>query len=227
MKISLFSCLLIALSLPAVADSEIINKNIQCPEKLAIVQNGRFVDATVDKLKALYLQLGCRPTLQEFPGRRGILHFNEKLVDGEFFRIPLVEKQYSRPFVRSAVPLFQTSNILWLHPDEKVRERLPLGYILGVVWHEAYMKNHQGVAFSSARKMFDFYQKGRISGFLASTGPIIDQSELSALQPPPVRSEFISRQSLYHYLGSEHAEFMEKLSEQLMINNPFDAADTP
>lgn len=218
----LFTCLLLQSTLPAIADED-----IQCPETLAIVQNDRVVDATVSKLTELYLKLGCSPILQEFPGRRGILHFNERLVDGEFFRIPQVEYKYSRPFVRSAVPLFQTTNRLWLHPDPKVRDSLPIGYIRGVVWHEEYMKDRQGVAFSNGRKMFSFYQKGRISGFLASTSPAVDHSEISRLHPAPVRGELISKLSLYHYLGSEHAVFMKKLSELLEANNPFEKTSTP
>lgn len=214
---SLFSCFILCLSLPTVA-----NERIQCPEKLAIIQNDRIVEAALSTFKALYSQLGCSPTFSEFPGRRGVLHFNESLVDGEFYRIPMVEGKYSRPFVRSAVPLFQLSNELWLHPDEVVRDRLPIGYILGVVWQEEYMKNRHGVAFSSGRKMFSFYQKGRISGFLSSSNPVIPQAERSSLQPAPVLRERISTLSLYHYLGIEHADFMKKLSELLVRDNPFD-----
>lgn len=219
---SLLSTLMLCLSLPSVADEP-----VQCPKKIAIATKGPLVAATLETFKKLYFQLGCRPEFLEVPGRRGILYFNEKLVDGEFFRLSLVEERYSRPFVRSAIPLFQISNALWLHPDEKKSERLPIGYVLGVVWQEEYMKDRHGVTFSSSSKMLDYYQKGRLSGFLASTNPNIAQLRQGGLQPAPIRGKLISKLSLYHYLGLEHAGFMEKLSELLIRDNPFEQTSMP
>jgi len=213
----LFSCLILFISLPSVAD-----KSIQCPKKIAITTRSPLVEATLETFKKLYFQLGCSPQFLEVPGRRGILYFNEKFVDGEFFRFSLVEERYSRAFVRSAVPLFQISNSLWLHPDEEKRDRLPIGYVLGVVWQEEYMKDRHGVSFSNSKKLFDYYQKGRLSGFLASNNPTLAQLGDGKLQTPPIQGKLISKLSLYHYLGIEHADFMEKLSELLIRNNPFE-----
>ena len=104
----------------------------------------------------------------------------------------------------------------------KKRDRLPIGYVLGVVWQEEYMKNQQGVSFPSSKKMFDYYQKGRLSGFLASSNPNVALLTNDGQQPAPIQEKLISKLSLYHYLGIEHADFMEKLSELLIRNNPFE-----
>jgi len=202
-------------------------EHIQCPEKLAIIQDDRIVEATISTFKSLYHQLGCYSEFHELPGRRGIVHFNASIVDGEFYRLAIAETKYSRKFVRSAVPLFQLSNELWLHPDQKVRESLPIGYILGVVWQEEYMNKRNGVSFPNSRKMFESYQRGMISGFLASNNPAIDQTERKRLWPAPVPGEVISSLSLYHYLGSEYAEFMKRLSNLLIKKNPFESISLP
>ena len=217
-----FFCLAFLLSLQSVAD-----EHAQCPETLAIIQDDPLVEATFESFKALYLQLGCNTKFRELPGRRGILYFNKRIVDGEFFRLPLVEVEYSRPFARSATPLFYISNSLWFHPDQKVRERLPLGYALGVVWQELYMKNRDGMAFYSTFEMYDAYQKGLISGFFDSSNPTKSQFANVDLQPVPILGELISKLPLFHYLGVEHKEFMEKVSELLKTENPYDRVIVP
>jgi len=155
------------------------------------------------------------------------MYFNKRLVDGEFFRLPLVEVQYSRPFVRSATPLFYISNRLWLHPDQKVRERLPIGYVLGVVWEELYMKNRAGVAFYSTFEVYDAYQRGLISGFFDSSTSTNTQFDNFELKPVPVLGKFISKLPLFHYLGVEHAEFMDELSELLKTESPYGQGIVP
>ena len=211
-----FFCLALLLSLPSVAD-----EHVQCPETLAIIQDNSLTEATFESFKGIYLQLGCKPKFRKLPGRRGIMYFNERRVDGEFFRLPLVEVQYSRPFIRSATPLFYISNTLWLHPEQKVRERLPLGYVLGVVWEEVYMENRDGVAFYSTFEVYDAYQRGLISGFFDSSNSANPQFDNFDLQPDPILGKYISKLPLFHYLGVEHAEFMEKVSELLKTENPY------
>lgn len=193
----------------------------QCPKKLAIIANSVLVEATLESFKTLYLKLGCRSEFSEFPGRRGILYFNKSIVDGEFYRLPLVEGEYSRPFVRSAVPLFYISNVLWLHPDKKARKNLPIGYVHGIVWEEKYMKNRAGVAFFSSVEMYDSYQKGRISGFLSSSHSFNTRPDNLNLHPIPIFGALISKLPLFHYLGTEHTDFMKQISELLINENPF------
>ena len=217
-----FFCLAFFISLHSVAD-----ESAPCPETLAIIQDDPLVEATLQSFKAVYLQLGCNTKFRKFPGLRGILYFNKKLVDGEFFRLSLVEVEYSRPFVRSATPLFYISNSLWLHPDLKVRERLPLGYALGVLWQEQYMENRAGIAFYSTFEVYDAYQKGLISGFFDSSNSANSQFDNADIQPAPILGELISKLPLFHYLGVEHKEFMEKVSELLKKENPYGQVIVP
>ena len=197
-------------------------EHLQCPKKLAIIANSVLAEATLESFKALYLKLGCRSEFSELPGRRGILYFNKSIVDGEFYRLPLVEGEYSRPFVRSAVPLFYISNVLWLHPKKKAHGNLPIGYVHGIVWEERYMKNRDGVAFFSAVEMYDSYQRGKISGFLASSNSFSTQSDNLDLHPVPIFGALISKLPLFHYLGTEHSGFMKQISELLTNKNPFE-----
>jgi len=217
-----FFCLASFLSSHCVAD-----ESTRCPETVAIIQDNSLVEATLESFKAIYLQLGCKPKFVELPGRRGIMYFNKNLADGEFFRLPLAEVLYSRSFVRSDTPLFYISNTLWLHPDPKVRESLPLGYLLGVVWEEEYMKSRDGMAFYSNIEVYDAYQKGLISGFFDSSYLANTQFDYLDLQPAPVLGKYISKLPLFHYLGVEHAEFMGKVSEVLKTNNPYERVILP
>lgn len=215
-------CLALFLSLQSVSFGRVL-----CPETLAVIPNDLLATTTLEAFKKLYLQLGCSPKLFELPGRRGILHFNKGLVDGELYRLSQVEKKYSRPFVRSATPLFQISNALWLHPDQKVRRRFPIGYVLGVIWEEQYIKDRNGVSFPSTTIMFASYQKGLISGFLASDNLVSAQIAKDRLLPSPILGELISSTPVYHYLGLEYAEFMGKVSEVLIKDNPFEKVSMP
>ncbi|MEH6472630.1 MAG: hypothetical protein V7752_15405 [Halopseudomonas sp.] len=214
--------LALLLPLESVADEP-----VSCPETLAVIQDDTLVAVTLEAFKKLYLQLGCSPKLSELPGRRGVVYFNKHLVDGEFFRLSRVEASYTRAFVRSATPLFQLSNSLWLHPDPTVRERYPIGYILGVIWQEQYMKDRDGASFASAIEMFNAYRRGHIAGFLASDNSVTTLVAKGDLLPAPILEKNLLRAPVYHYLGSEHTEFMAKVSELLAQENPFEPASLP
>ena len=141
-------------------------------------------------------------------------------MDGEVFRLKQAEKLYERPFVRSSAPLFILSNSLWLHPLDKDDDRKPIGYLLGVVWQENYMKTREGKAYHDSAKLVEAYNAGRLRGFLFADFSLENLIRRKALSPPPVRGKVLLEAPLYHYLLKELTPFMDRFSE-LLKRDPF------
>ncbi len=159
------------------------------------------------------------------PGRREIKHFNRGVVDGEVFRLRQAEEHYERSYIRSEQPLFTLANSFWVHPVLRENKRLPIGYLLGVVWQENYMKTRQGRSFTDVDQRFDAYYNGQIKGFLAADFSVAARVKSNLISPIPERSEVLLEAPLYHYLGKEFAPIMKRLSEMLK-RQPFkDIAD--
>ncbi len=135
-------------------------------------------------------------------------------------RLEKAEKSYVRPFVRSSVPLFLLGSSLWQHPDQD-KESLPIGYTLGVVWQEDYMKGKRGLKFNNANELLDAYNAGRLSGILIADLSVFKLVKEKKLYPRPIKKQTISTAPLYHYLGAEYAPFMDRLSNLLKSKNHF------
>jgi len=204
--------------LPKLSHSQ---ESVNCPRKVALLASETLTATTSETLKQIYKELGCHSEFIEVPGRRGIRSFNKHLVDGEFFRLKIAEKAYKREFVRSTTPLFTLYNSIWFHPDPVIREKYPQGYLLGIVWHEEYMKDRQGIAFHDAKSMFQTYSNGRLSGFLSSRQTVQAMVKSGKLSPTPIMEHVIISAPLYHYLGAEYASFMTQFSELIRVKDPF------
>jgi hypothetical protein len=180
-----------------------------CPKTIAIISNDIVSDKVTKRLSRLYSSLGCHTEFQPFPGKRGITLFNKGVVDGELIRVHNIGNNYSRPFVRSALPVYSVNMALWTHPDQDRLKGFPIGYVHGIVWQERYAakRNFKGLQkYYSRDQMFKAYNMGRLSG-------IVENDEtISELKPTPQQAALINSLKLYHYLGSEYAEFMKKLS---------------
>ena len=139
-----------------------------CPKTVSYVHNNDISSRTLQVLSGIYKDLGCATRFVAMPSKRSLLEFNQGSVDGELMRRPLAEKKYSRAIVRSQNPLFIFEESLWLYPDPVIRDGLPIAYQFGILWHEAYMKKHNGVSFRSDKKITDAYNRGLIGGFLSN-----------------------------------------------------------
>ncbi len=192
-----------------------------CPKTIANISQEPITAATLNTFQQIYVDLGCLTKFVTLPGRRSILHFNKGLVDGEFFRLKLVEKAYQREFVRSSPPLFTLYNSLWLHPDPSISEKYPHGYVIGIVWQERYMKNRNGILFHSVEKMYETYRNGRLGGFLGTHHSVKAQIASGRLPIAPILGKVIMAEPLYHYLGSEYAPFMQRFSALIKEKDPF------
>lgn len=200
--------------------SSMLQAQEQCPKRIAAIRDDVLLAELSEALMATYQQLGCRVRIVELPGRRGISSFNALQVDGELYRLKLVEKRYTRPAVSSSVPLAYINNALWLHPDPAVSRDLPIGYLLGVVYQEEYLKGKNGYAFHTPEKMYEAYRNGRISGFLASESSVVAQVKRMGLSRP-LRGETINKIAIYHYLGAEYEPIMRQFSELISKNGVF------
>jgi hypothetical protein len=221
---SLAYLLILQFASPAHADEE----DIRCPGKIAYVENEPLSQKSLLVLDAIYTELGCDLQAVQLPGRRGPVHFNRGLVDGELHRAIPAEHNYSRSFVRSSVPLLEISNRLWRNPDD-TDPRTPIAFTLGVAWQEQYVKadelktgvTHKPIMFNDDKYLG--YAKGRITRMLSADTNINDMIDTGILgdTPRPVIEETISTLPLYHYLGAEFAPFMERFSALVSKTDPF------
>ena len=199
-----------------------------CPEKIAYIENDPMSQKSIVILQKLYADLGCPLQAVKLPGRRGQLHFNEGLVDGELYRAIPAEKNYSRAFVRSGVPLREISNRLWRNPNDD-DPTTPIAFTLGVIWQEKYVDadtaktgiTHKPIMYNTEK--YEAYASGRITRLLSADTNIEDMITKGMLgdTPPPVIEETISVLPLYHHLGAEFGSFMEKFSELVAQTDPF------
>jgi hypothetical protein len=197
-----------------------------CPKKIAAIEGDPLAAQGGEILKKIYQELGCPIDLIYLPGQRGILHFNGGKVDGELYRLRLVEGAYERKFVRSDVALFPLTNDLWVHPDPKVAETKAFGYVLGLKWHEAYIQKNalkikKLAQFPSEEKLFAAYNRGAIGSFLSEKQTIDVLEKTHKLVQRPLLKEVVETKSLYHYLGDEFTPFMNDFSRRLQQDNPF------
>jgi len=204
--------------------AEIQAEEIACPQKIAFIQKDSLSTSATNILRKTYYRLGCRQTeFVDLPGRRGIHLFNHQQVDGEVYRLAQAEALYTRKFVRSEEPLFGLTSSLWLHPGETKIKSLGTGYILGVVWMEKHLNGRKSKAFHSAEDMFEAYNAGLISGFLAADFSVGIRMASNELKPSPVHAKTLHDLPLFHYLGKEFAPFMAKFSKVLTADEPFKA----
>ncbi len=196
---------------------------VDCPKSLAALDSDNVTTEFVELFKKTYAGLGCPIELEPFPGRRGIVQFNHKKVDGELFRIAKVEPLYQRDFVRSEVPLFNMTNSLWVHPKPKANHNQKIGFVLGLIWQEKYRTDKTKKSYHNIEKMYEAYNAGNLAGMLSSNFYVRRDIKAGLFKIPPTIKEQVSTYPVYHYLGSEYAPFMAKFSTHLKNKKPFDA----
>ncbi len=193
---------------------------VDCPKNIAIINQSVLSSKAAIILKKIYQDLGCPINLTFLPGRRGIQNFNDNKVDGELIRQQSAEKFMQRSFVKSS-PLFIVSNNLWGHPNLSIREKYPIGYLIGIFWQENYKTEKPMKSFHGNDQMFQAYNQGYLAAFPASDLLINILVEENKLIPPPVLLEEIVSTPLYHYLGKEFTPFMERFSAYIEEKKPF------
>ncbi|MDX1736956.1 MAG: hypothetical protein R3261_01895 [Alphaproteobacteria bacterium] len=150
------------------------------------------------------------------------MEFNRGNVDGELFRLTLIEERYTTDFVRSSTALILLTNSLFTRPDiDAFDTRHPIGFQSGVAWQEDFVKGKPSLLFYTANQMFKAYANKKLDVFLAAPFEVRQYNDIYPLSPLPIEAEVISKLPLYHYLSSDFAPFMEKLDAYLSSNQPF------
>ncbi|WP_417804208.1 hypothetical protein [Thalassospira lucentensis] len=196
-----------------------------CPSTLASVSNDIDINPAPQIFTEIYEKLGCQVEIVELPTRRSVYAFNHSTVDGELLRREIVERFYTRPLVRSETPVYTFANSLWVAPARAPDPNAPIGYVLGAVWQEGYIKdrNLTGLSFRNIGEMFDKFSNGEISRFIAADSTVHQAIAAGVFHKGvyPTKLEALQSGKLYHYLGAEFAPFMQRFSAFIATNETF------
>ncbi len=190
--------------------------SVACPKSVAVIAGTYISSVSLEKIRPLYRQLGCKTQFIDYPGQRGIVEFNHGEVGGELIRLPIVESRYEKEFVRSSVPVLEVKKALWSHPDRLHSADQLIGYQLGVLWQKRYASQFDNsVRFYSNKEMYKAYEQGRVSSFLATYVIASDVTSRASFTVAPVIQKQLPGGPLYHYLAKEYAPLMQQLSRLL------------
>jgi hypothetical protein len=212
--------------LPTMAHSQ---QNGDCPKTLGSVINDRLSNHLASIISDIYETLGCPVEIVDLPGRRGFTAFNNGRIDGELFRLPIGAEHYTRPYIRSEIPLLAVTSSLWGMPGSKVYSDDTIGYMTGIAWQEEYLDKNmlRKSGHNDLDDIVQHYNSGTFDRFLGedATVELIIAEGAFAKDRSPVRIELLEDGPIHHYLGIEFAPFMAKFSQYLRENNPFDQAE--
>ena len=216
MRFCLFTVLLL-LSLPAIFESAWAAGPLQCPQKIAYIDNDAALRRQAGDLKALYARIGCPDVaFVGLPGRRGVVAFNAGEVQGELMRLPIVEADYSRPFVRVSPPIVKMTGRLWARSLAQAAAG-PVGFVLGVVWQEQQAQTKgDGHGYPSQAEMLQAFSGGLIDRFLAEDTVVAAAVRDGRLAARPAYSgQPLVSAGLHHYLGIEFAAVAAAVTAEL------------
>ncbi|MBO6808499.1 hypothetical protein [Thalassospira sp.] len=197
----------------------------ECPKRLGIVINDRLSNYIATILSGIYEDLGCPIELIDLPGRRGFVAFNNGRIDGELFRLPVGAAHYTKPYVRSDIPLIAVTSSLWGMPGSKLHSDDTIGYTIGIAWQEDYLNKNmlRKSGHNDVDDIIQHYNSGTFDRFLAedSTIDLMITEGAFAKDRIPVRIELLEDGPLYHFLAAEFSPFMERFSNYLSEHQPF------
>lgn len=196
-----------------------------CPARIGVIGNDKLSNDAAEIMVDIYTLLDCPVEIVKLPRRRGFVAFNTGEIDGELFRFPVGANNYNRPYVRSDLPLFEISNSLWAAPGSEISSSHPIGYMIGIVWQQNYLRTNS-LPKSGHFDIGDLilhYNNGTIDRFLAEDSMINQAIDDGAFKDgnEPVQLTPLMSGPLYHFLGREFTPFMYRLSDYLREHDPF------
>ncbi|WP_341895533.1 hypothetical protein [Ferrovibrio terrae] len=189
---------------------------MRCPQRIAFVDNDPATRRQADEMKAIYARIGCPGVaFVGLPGRRGVVAFNSGEVQGELMRLPGVEPEYTRAFVRVRSPVVHVVGRLWAR-DEAQAASGAFGFVLGVIWQEQYGHAHGGTGYHGQTELMRAYATGLIDRFLAEDPAVAAAVKDGRLPARPAHAgpPLVST-SLHHYLGVEYAAAAAAVATEL------------
>lgn len=198
-----------------------------CPKSVAATSGDPLSTKGSTILTQIYATLGCPIEIVFLPGRRGVSYFNQEKIDGELYRLKLIESAYTKKFARSAVPLFEITNAVWVHPNLIDIKTEAIGYIIGIAWHEKFIAEagenipYRRVKFDNEEDMLAAFNNRKIGSFLSESQSVSLLSSQDRYVTTPAKFQSIESLPLYHYLQGKYAPFMKAFSTYLKVNDPF------
>lgn len=201
------------LSVPGLAGAA---ERLHCPQKIAFVDNDAAVRRQAGEMQAVYARIGCPEVVFiGLPGRRGVVAFNTGEVQGELMRLPGVEPEYTRPFLRLPVPVVQMTGRLWARSAAQA-DSGRLGYVLGVVWQEQSAHSEHRTGYHGQGDMLQAYGSGLIDRFLAEDAVVAAAVRDGRLAARPAHAgEPLVSAGLHHYVGIEFAAIAAAVTAEL------------
>jgi len=197
-----------------------------CPSRISAVTGNSLSEEVASLLRVVYERLGCRPEIEFLPGRRAVHHFNASIVDGELFRLKMIEAEYKKPFVHST-ELFRMTTALWMHPSPSIAQKNPTAYILGIVWQEEYVSGRLArdpgkyQKYHTHQQVLSAYNRGLIGHLLSEKQSVEILRKRGEIKPVPVLEKTLGSLPVYHYLDEKYAEFIADFSAEIARDNPF------
>lgn len=218
--------LFLLLLIPGVSNAQ------YCPQKIAYFADVEQFTKLNRTLQQVYYALGCYPEFIYMHTTDSLKAFNNKEVDGEAMRIPIVEELYTVPFLRSNPPLFITQKSLWMHPDEKIAKTQPIGVLINAVWQQNFVARtpthlQQIRYFKTYSEMFRAFEQGQLGQFLTVDAVMQAVLENHAIDVMPKRIRSLGSVTMHHYLHQDYANFMHDFSNYVAKHDPFNIPQSP
>lgn len=183
------------------------SQRLVCPHKLSTISQNLLPKEVGSLLQQAYQDIGCTIIIEPVPGRRGIMHFNNAVSDGEVMRLSVVEPSYTRAFARTAQPLFEIQNAVWRRKNASKNDAQIYGFTLGIKWTEIHSQydpeNREYVPFSHQSDLLNALNSEKILGYLSSSQGITLRAEAGLLKFPMIMEQEISRLPVFHYVATE------------------------
>lgn len=189
---------------------------MRCPQRIAFVDHDPATRRQSEEMKMVYARIGCPDVaFIGLPGRRGVVAFNTGEVQGELMRLPAVEPEYTRAFVRVRSPVVHVVGRLWAR-DAAPAGSTAFGFVLGVIWQEQYGHAHGGTGYHSQAELMRAYAIGLIDRFLAEDPAVAAAVKDGRLPARPAHAgpPLVST-VLHHYLGVEFAAAAAAVATEL------------
>ncbi len=195
----------------------------ECPKTVGYAAGSLFAGEVVQVYHTIYKNLKCNTQFVPLPPKRILVHFNNGMLEGDIFRLELIEKHLQVPFVKSHVPLFHVSGYLYQNMTVKNAKERPFGYLRGVQWQKEYAQKHpkNSMVINDEESLFLQYRSGVLKRFLSGAFRVNHRIQEGFFDVPPVAVEKIFTQPLWHYLHADYADFMKAFSDYVTKHKSF------
>lgn len=192
-----------------------------CPQQVAVIENKVALQEVEQIIRKIYKDLHCDTRFKHMPAKRGVLAFNNMVVDGELVRLQAIESLYTRKVVRSD-PLVPVVLGLW---GRKNSADKVLGHVRGIAWQDARLDDFRQAGwrtrpFYKHEQMYAAYLRGLVAHFLSVDILKVEFFTRHA-QDLAIQKEIMLAPQSYHFLGVEYHEFMRDFNRYIRNNDPF------